>query len=442
MLKKILIGFILAIIILLIGRFIQVSTDSQYDGERKPYIQSLSSNSVVIKWQTAQASNNQLFYGTQAGKLDLVAGDTTQTLKHELLLADLQADTRYYFALNQQHTDPNQWFKTQVAPQSNAPVRLWVMGDTGVAGKKQQQVKHAALQWMQQNPLNNNTTNANLWLLLGDIAYRSGTQEQYQKALFEAYADVIKNTAIWPVYGNHDDRRWSYFDIFTLPEQGQTGGLASNTENYFAIDYANVHVLILDSQASSLKPDGDMATWIKQDLANTKAQWIIAAFHHPPYTDGGHDSDNRSDSDGKMALLRENIIPILEENGVDLVLTGHSHGYERSDLIQCHYGDSPTFSKQKHTPHNANPSPNQYQKPDHSKQMGTMYIVTGSASKMDRADYQHPALPYSFQEYGSLILDINNNQLSGHFINEKGDIIDRFNISKRDDLAKTQSGCH
>ncbi len=440
--RQLIIGFAVIIVFLLIGRSIQMYLDSQFDGERKPYIQSLSATSAVIKWQTPQPSNSQLFYGQQLNNLALIKSDTTPTKKHELVITGLQPDVKYFYTLDKQLTDNQQWFKTLADTKSTASVRIWAMGDTGVTGENQQNVKKSALQWMRENTPNDMSPKANLWMLLGDIAYRSGTQKQYQKALFDAYSDVIKNTAILPVYGNHDDRRWSYFDIFTLPEKGETGGLASSTEHYFSIDYANVHVLILDSQDSSLEPDGDMAKWIKDDLAKTKAQWIIAAFHHPPYTDGSHDSDNRSDSNGKMADLRENILPILEANGVDIVLAGHSHGYERSDLMRCHYGDSDTFSTDKYVIDGSNPTQNNYVTATQGKTNGTMYIVNGSASKIDNADYQHPALPHSFKELGSLILDISGNQLSGHFINDNGFIIDRFKIVKREDLINKQSTCN
>ena len=59
-----------------------------------------------------------------------------------------------------------------------------------------------------------------------------------------------------------------------------------------------------------------MLTWLQQDLASTNQPWLIAFFHHPPYAKGSHDSD--------------------VDVGVDLVLTGHSHCYERSYLIDGH----------------------------------------------------------------------------------------------------------
>ena len=86
-----------------------------------------------------------------------------------------------------------------------------------------------------------------------------------------------------------------------------------------------------------------MYAWLTQDLAKATStpgiDWLVAAFHSPPYSFGRHDSDREGDSQA----MRRGWLPILEAAGVDLVLTGHSHNYERSKLIDGHYGKSSTF---------------------------------------------------------------------------------------------------
>ena len=69
-----------------------------------------------------------------------------------------------------------------------------------------------------------------------------------------------------------------------------------------------------------------MAIWLRSDLAVTTNRWLVAFWHHPPYTKGSHDSD----AEAELIEMRQNIVPILEAGGVDLVLSGHSHSYERS----------------------------------------------------------------------------------------------------------------
>ena len=87
-----------------------------------------------------------------------------------------------------------------------------------------------------------------------------------------------------------------------------------------------------------------MMTWLNADLADTTAQWIVAFFHHPTYTKGTHDSDR----EGRLVDMRQNFLPILEAGGVDLILTGHSHVYERSYFVDGHYGQSASFDPAVH----------------------------------------------------------------------------------------------
>ena len=83
-----------------------------------------------------------------------------------------------------------------------------------------------------------------------------------------------------------------------------------------------------------------MITWVTADLAATDQDWVIAYWHHPPYTKGSHDSDFETE----LIEMREVFLPVLEQGGVDLVLAGHSHVYERSFLLDQHYGDSTTLT--------------------------------------------------------------------------------------------------
>ena len=91
-----------------------------------------------------------------------------------------------------------------------------------------------------------------------------------------------------------------YLDIFSLPSDGESGGLASGTEQYYSVDYGNVHVVSLDSQLSARDPAQReaMKEWLVADLAANDRDWTIVIFHHPPYTKGAnHDSD---DADGGL----------------------------------------------------------------------------------------------------------------------------------------------
>jgi len=181
------------------------------------------------------------------------------------------------------------WFKTspQINAGINTPVRFWLTGDKGYPNIIQSQVRDAMLSWVKQNPrLVKNNPALDFWMTTGDNAYRSGSNDQFQAGFFEPYKTILRNTPVWPIYGNHDARCWVFFDLFTFPEKAESGGVASASEHFYSFDYANIHFVVLDTQDSELSADGEMLRCLKQDLQTTNQQRLITFFHHPPYTKG------------------------------------------------------------------------------------------------------------------------------------------------------------
>lgn len=442
-------GFlVLALVVLYaVGRPTQIWLDGFYTGVRAPYLQMMSSDSVTLRWQSEKEFAGVVNYGLNLDQLNNIKKENVAGDEHEVRLSGLQPSTKYFYSVgdgvNTEFTGKDFWFKTApiTKENNNEPVRFWVTGDQGYPNPIQNQVRDGMLDWIKQNPRSSeNAAPLDFWITTGDNAYRSGSNKQFQVGFFEPYKAILKNTPVWPVYGNHDARRWVFFDIFTFPTKAEVGGIPSATEHYYSFDYANIHFVMLDTEKSSLNVEGEMLSWLKKDLKETKQQWLITFFHHPPYTKGSHDSDNKRDSGGRLISVRENILPILESAGVDLVLSGHSHMYERSELINCHYGNSTTFRKVMIRDNDKN---HRYKKKEKniSANSGTIYTVIGSSSKVDIGSLDHPALPHSFLEAGSMIFDINESSLKSSFINKEGKIIDQFEIIKNAKEGVAKQAC-
>jgi len=113
------------------------------------------------------------------------------------------------------------------------------------------------------------------------------------------YPDVLRQSVVWPTIGNHDTYTdftltdFPYLHIFSLPTQGEAGGVPSGTKRYYSFNYGNIHFVCLDSMSSVRTTGSPMLQWLAQDLAaNTNGlAWLIAFWHHPPYSKGTHDSD-------------------------------------------------------------------------------------------------------------------------------------------------------
>src|SRR5439155_3251440 len=216
---------------------------------------------------------------------------------------------------------------------------------------------------------------------------------------------------------------------FALPKSGEAGGVASGTKAYYSFNYANIHFVCLDSTDSNRSPSGAMLTWLKSDLAANTQQWLIAFWHHPPYSKGSHDSDTETE----LIEMRQYALPILESYGVDLVLSGHSHSYERSYLLDGHYGVSSTLTSAMilDAGDGRVDGNGAYQKPAVlTPHKGAVYTVAGSSGQTGGGSLNHPAMYISLNVLGSLVLDVNGSRLDAKFLNSSGSTQDHFTIKK------------
>lgn len=429
MLKKIIKWILLTLFILAIiyglGRLCVVLYDSYKFVDRQPYLQKVTPNSIVVLWQTPESEVGCVTYELAGLSNEVCESDASRY--HRIELTGLTKATRYrYQVASASLTIDNEgrYFTTLNDDQAMTQ-RVWVVGDSGNNNQAQRDMRDAMIAHLGQNQLDT-------WIMLGDNAYRSGTQQQYKDKMFQPFVETFKHQVLWSVIGNHDARRWAYYDIFEFPVDGESGGLASSDESYFSFNQGNVHFVMLDSETVSRSDDGDMAQWLKKDLAANKQLWTVAIFHTPPYTKGSHDSDSYYDSRGRMVQMRENILPILEYYDTDLVMAGHSHKYERSLLSHKQYDNSDTFDADQNV---VQDNHNSYTKcNEKTEYAGTIYNVAGSSS----ADYKgitpfkktHPMLPISFDATGSVLLTIEGNKLQSEFVLRHGQVGDSYTIEK------------
>ena len=417
--KKILLALLLIASLYGVGRFVVVAYGSYVFLPRQPYLQMQTQNSITLKWQTPKKEIDSIDYAD-----GYHVSDKKADRYHALTLTGLKPDTCYTYkvnALSLNIDNSNRVFCTLNTKKDLE--RLWVVGDTGEDSYNQKNVYKQMLSYV-----DNNLSKIDLWLMLGDNAYSSGTQKQYNKDLFDSYKELIKQKNIWAVDGNHDARRWAFYDIFDFPTKGESGGVPSGSEKYYSIDEANFHLVMLDSESEDRSANGKMAQWLAKDLAQNKKNWTIVAFHHPPYTDGSHRSDNPKDSGGRMKEMRENFTPIFDKYDVDLVMCGHSHVYERSRLMANHTGDSKSFNEALHVKQiGLHTYTKALRKTPNS---GVIYIVDGSGSKADSGDFKIPELPIGYSISGSVILEITPTTLSEKFLTDNDEVKDSFTITK------------
>ena len=153
---------------------------------------------------------------------------------------------------------------------------------------------------------------------LGDVAYEDGTTAELNDCFGGSWGPV-KDRIRFAVTGNHD--------VHTddgAPMHAYMGSAATRDgRTWFSDDLGAWHVIVLDGNcgllANHCSTGSDQATWLRDDLAASHSTCTVALLHQPRFSSGDHGNDR-----GVQALW-----DALYAGGVDLVLDGHDHDYER-----------------------------------------------------------------------------------------------------------------
>ena len=190
-----------------------------------------------------------------------------------------------------------------VAHDPPAAFHLAVAGDVGDSGSRIDATGAAAARIGAIEPYD-------ALLLLGDNVYPTGNPANLPDTVFEPFAEVLDSgTALLAILGNHDVKEgWGDAQMEALGMSGR----------YWAEEHGDVLVIGLDSTDVT---DPEQLAFLEDSLASTSAGWKIVALHHPPYSAGYQ---------GSSTNVRDTLSPLFEQYGVQLVLSGHDHDYQRS----------------------------------------------------------------------------------------------------------------
>ncbi len=301
---------------------------------RRPYLQQMSANGVVVVWATRESGTPAVRIGsgstsrTVTGASRLVPSSQTglgfDYYHHEVAVGSLAASTLYnYDATLTNAPVASASFRTAPAT-GTADFSFVAIGDSGTGSTEQRQI--AALMA---------ADSYDVLLHAGDIAYGNtggtgdATYKTFNDWFFDVYASLLPFHALYTTEGNHDSRPSNgngvaYLDAFTLPRNGASPAYPDHAERYYSFDYGRVHFVVLDTEFAfqDAARRAEQLSWLESDLAATGQPWKIALFHRSPYSAGGeHGSDLE---------VRNAFSPLFEQYGVQLVLSGHEHDYERT----------------------------------------------------------------------------------------------------------------
>ena len=222
---------------------------------RGPYLQLSTPSSVSIIWRTVGETQPVVRYGLDPASLDQTLPDPSilvrrvpkdgeisndlslhsapaGTVQYDATLVGLNPDTTYYYAISNGTTtlaggDADHFFRTHPEPGKAKPVRIWVVGDSGTGDARQ-----AAVYQAMRDHVTKQKHRLDLYVHVGDMAYPSGTDDEFQRTFFDIYQPTLRNTVCWASMGNHEGKTSKgllgigpYYDAYVCPKRGEAGGL-------------------------------------------------------------------------------------------------------------------------------------------------------------------------------------------------------------------------
>jgi Icc-related predicted phosphoesterase len=256
----------------------------------------------------------------------------------------------------------------------------------------------------------------NLVLALGDYSY-SNTPT--------CSLNIVK--PIKPItrinIGNHDDQ-----SVILLRAYLNHFGLS---KKYYSYNIQNVHILTMSTElpfAVGSKQYSFVLNDLKSAATSRSIKWIIVNLHIPLYT--SPNTCNESTCAGHK-ILRETYHPLFDKFGVDIVLEGHVHNYQRSYPIAC---NPKNFS----SPIVTSPSESNYNNPE-----GQIYVIvgTGGVNLQGLSGKTSYMANQQDSKFGALAMRFSENKLNANFLSNNGSILDQFNITKRTSHSNIITNC-
>jgi predicted MPP superfamily phosphohydrolase len=185
-------------------------------------------------------------------------------------------------------------------PLKDGSVKFLIIGDTGTGTDKQKELAAMLLRYHGTFPFD-------FALMLGDNLYGGEKAVDYKNKFEDVYRPLLdQKVKFYATLGNHDESNQRFYEHFNM-----------NGEEYYNFKKGGVSFYSLNSNYMDKK----QVKWLEDKLSQDTSDWKIAFFHHPPYSSGG--------AHGSSTGLREVVEPIFVKYGVNVVLSGHEHFYER-----------------------------------------------------------------------------------------------------------------
>jgi hypothetical protein len=248
-------------------------------------------------------------------------------------------------------------------PNKKDSLRFLAIGDTGTGTAQQKELAGVMLSYHSVFPYE-------FALMMGDNMYGGEKPADFKAKFEDIYRPLLdRKVTFYATLGNHDESNQRFYDHFNM-----------KGEEYYRLEKGGVAFYSLNSNYM----DKRQLKWFEDKLKADTAKWKIAFFHHPPYSSGG--------KHGSSLGLREVVEPLFVRYGVNVVLAGHEHFYERI-------------------------------KP----QQGIYYFITGAGGKLRKGDVKDNS-PLTANHYDAdmsfMLFEVNGDEMHFQVISRTNQTVD------------------
>ncbi|MCY1719662.1 metallophosphoesterase [Prolixibacteraceae bacterium Z1-6] len=293
-----------------------------------PYIQDVSESSVCVMWETSAETKGQIYLATTEHHvlkpdLNIAVTEKKPSLVHKLSVSHLKPDQLYFYQVinvtEKGDTLKGPVTQLRIPDYNQSDITFTAVGDN--QGDTQCWEK-ISMQMFNECP--------QFVIHCGDFVSYGHHNDDWTDEFFKQAQSLIRHVPLYPVLGNHEMNDELYYQYFNR----------TLNNAFYSIKKGDLRLIFVDTNKDVL-PGSEQYEELEKLLANTTEKWKILIHHHPIFTSdfGSYRSSLMSTAD-KGDPNTFHLKTLYETYGVDLVLSGHVHGYERTHPIAKNHIDT------------------------------------------------------------------------------------------------------
>jgi len=299
----------------------------------EPYLQNVKKDGITIMWELSGTEASHIEYGSDVSYGDTVSGTYISsgagTCIYKAVLTGLNAGATYHYRLVKgAEVRADQTFTT--APIGNANFTFGAWSDS-------QGTNHgtypADLYEPTKKMMEHMAGEVDFGVSTGDLCEDGHSYSSVKEFYIDRVVKYLGQTKPWfNAWGNHDMQPNSIIRKFAdMPSKDRGAPYHAGYGN-FSFDYGGCHFICIDDDyPNNTDPERWDWTWVENDLIQANAnnaRFIFLFTHRAPYYERWYTGEE---------TVRNNLVPLMEQYGVDICFSGHMHAYERGYLNGVYY---------------------------------------------------------------------------------------------------------